>query len=59
MAVLGDRYQLNGGEIKNAVFKAAFRAARAGALTQALLEEAAFEEVEAAGRKSGRMGFAA
>ncbi|MFW5968154.1 MAG: ATP-binding protein [Persicimonas sp.] len=42
---LGARFTLTGGLIKNAVFKAAFRAARADqSVTMALLEEAADEE---------------
>jgi len=42
---LGTTFRLAGGDIKNAVFKAAFRAARTNeGLSQALLEEAACEE---------------
>lgn len=54
---LGERYRLSGGLIKNAVFKAAFRAARAkGMLTMGLLEEAASEEME--GEEERAIGFA-
>jgi SpoVK/Ycf46/Vps4 family AAA+-type ATPase len=60
-ARLGRDYCLSGGHIKNAVFKAAFRAARAdGPLTQALLEEAAMEEgdsVEGIAGKRRAVGF--
>jgi SpoVK/Ycf46/Vps4 family AAA+-type ATPase len=43
---LGEGYRLSGGLIKNAVFKAAFRAARGDrAVTMELLEEAATEEM--------------
>jgi SpoVK/Ycf46/Vps4 family AAA+-type ATPase len=53
---LGERYRLSGGLIKNAVFKAAFRAARSDqAVTIALLEEAAQEEV--AGDEERVIGF--
>ncbi|MBA2661308.1 MAG: ATP-binding protein [Bradymonadaceae bacterium] len=45
-AALGEGYALTGGYIKNAVFKAAFRAASADLkITQALLEQAAKEEL--------------
>lgn len=45
---LGERFPMTGGLIKNAVFKAAFRAARRDLpVTQALLEEAAAEETGA------------
>ena len=55
---LGRRFRLAGGHIKNAVLKAAFRAARAGgAITQGLLEGAAEEEVAAAGGDERRLGF--
>jgi len=44
---LGRRYDLSGGQIKNAVFKAAYRAAAAGGeLSQIILERAAKEELE-------------
>lgn len=44
-AGLAERHRLSGGLIKNAVFKAAFRAARADvAVTTALLEQAALDE---------------
>jgi len=60
-AHLGAAYSLSGGHIKNAVFKAAFRAASAdGPLTQALLEEAALEEgdsVEGIAGKRRAVGF--
>ena len=47
---LGRRFGISGGRIKNAVFKAAFRAANADTcVTQRLLEEAATEELRAAG----------
>ena len=58
---LGADYCLSGGHIKNAVFKAAFRAADGDCpLTQALLEEAALEEsdsVEGIAGKRRAMGF--
>jgi len=57
---LGGRFPLAGGHIKNAVYKAAFRAARAGgAITQRLLEEAAREECDACGgvEVGGGIGF--
>jgi SpoVK/Ycf46/Vps4 family AAA+-type ATPase len=56
---LGRRFALTGGRIRNAVFKAAFRAAsRGGVLTGVLLESAAVEEVAAAGGNGkGRVGF--
>ena len=45
---LGERYELSGGLIKQAVFKAAFRAAGNGeSLTQQLLEAAAAEQSDA------------
>lgn len=58
---LGARYVLAGGRIKNAVFKAAFRAASAGRrLRMADLERAAREEVEADAPLGSRpIGFAA
>ncbi|MBM4398284.1 MAG: AAA family ATPase, partial [Deltaproteobacteria bacterium] len=48
---LGRRFALSGGRIRNAVFKAAFRAASrdGGVMTAALLAGAAAEEVAAAG----------
>jgi SpoVK/Ycf46/Vps4 family AAA+-type ATPase len=53
---LGSRYAMSGGLIKNAVFKAAFRAARRKqSVTQGLLEEAAGEET--AGETKGNIGF--
>jgi hypothetical protein len=57
---LGRRFRLSGGFIKNAVFKAAFRAARAGgAVSQEILEEAAREEMGTAGIEGeGGIGFA-
>ena len=43
---LGRKFPIVGGHIKNAVFRAAFRAARQGGeVTQAILEEAAVEEL--------------
>jgi len=58
---LGKRFALSGGRIKNAVFKAAFRAARAQrGLTMADLERAAREEVEADAPLGSRpLGFGA
>ena len=42
---LGEAYRLSGGQIRNIVFKAAFRAARTSSpLTMALLEGVADEE---------------
>ena len=57
---LGRRWSLVGGRIKNAVFKAALRAARqGGVLTQALAEQAAQEELDAAGTgQTAAIGFA-
>lgn len=58
---LGRRFALTGGRIRNAVFKAAFRAAShpGGMMTGALLEAAASEEFAAAGGNGkGRVGFA-
>ena len=58
---LGRRFGLTGGRIKNAVFKAAFRAANAGEpLSQGLLEAAALEELHAAGGSTDQnvIGFA-
>ncbi len=60
LAALGRRYALTGGRIRNAVFKAAFRAASqvGGMITGALLETAAAEELAAAGGNGkGRVGF--
>lgn len=60
LAALGRRYALTGGQIRNAVFKAAFRAASQvdGKITGALLEAAAAEELAAAGGYGkGRVGF--
>jgi SpoVK/Ycf46/Vps4 family AAA+-type ATPase len=49
LALLGRAFELSGGQIKNAAFKAAFRAASAGRkLTQAELERAATEELAGA-----------
>ena len=59
---LSKRFPLSGGHIKNAVFKAAFRAARKGTpLSQELLEVAAAEEMEAAGENGFKrsIGFGA
>lgn len=54
---LAARFKITGARIKNAVFKAAFRAARAGEpITQASLEEAARQELGAAGERA--IGFA-
>lgn len=51
---LGRKFSMVGGHIKNAVFKAAFRAARQEqAVTQALLEEAATEELLAVNGEIG------
>lgn len=56
---LGRRFEISGGHIKNAVFKAAFRAAEAAtAITQGLLAAAAREELEAAAPRK-RVGFTA
>ena len=57
---LGCRFQLAGGHIRNAVYKAAFRAASAGEpLSQALVEHAAREEAEArTGGQARPVGFA-
>ncbi len=61
LEALAERYSLSGARIKNAVFKAAFRAASAGrSLAQSDLERAAREECEAeapAGKRS--VGFGA
>ena len=58
LELLGRKYQTSGGQIKNAVFKAAFRAASGnGALTQALLEEAVQEELEGGRRQVKPIGF--
>lgn len=52
--VLGEGYQLSGGRIRNAIQRAAFRAARSGSsITQALLTTAAAEEVAA---QAGALG---
>ena len=58
---LGRKFALVGGHIKNAVFKAAFRAARVEKpVTQAVLEDAAAEEVAALlGEACGGHVFAA
>lgn len=54
---LGKQFALTGALIKNAVFKAAFRAARGDSpVTMALLEEAAGEETGV--KKEGVIGFA-
>lgn len=48
---LAQRFELSGGSIKNALLRAAYAAAaRGGMLTTALLEEAAEQECEAAGK---------
>jgi SpoVK/Ycf46/Vps4 family AAA+-type ATPase len=53
-ASLGEDFPLTGGHIKNAVFKAAFRAASANtSVTQKLLEEAAREELDSLQGVSG------
>lgn len=60
LVALGRRYALSGGRIRNAVFKAAFRAASQvdGKVTGALLDQAAAEELAAAGGNGkGRVGF--
>lgn len=55
---LGEQFALPGGHIKNAVFKAAFRAASANrALTQADLELAAREEQDARKGRQASIGF--
>jgi len=56
---LGREFALSGGQIKNAVLKAAFRAASNGELTQADLQRAAAEELGGAlGSGAGRsIGF--
>jgi len=52
-ALLGETYPLSGGLIRNAVFKAAFRAAHCDrALTMADLHDAAEAQVRAAGLAS-------
>ena len=58
---LGRKFPMVGGHIKNAVFRAAFRAARQGTeMTQGLLEEAAVEELAAlAGDSREGVTFAA
>ncbi len=60
-ARLGSAHSLSGGYIKNAVFKAAFRAARSNLpLSTALLDQAAREEAEGAEGVAGtkrRVGF--
>ena len=49
--LLGRCYELSGGSIKNAVLRAAYRAAAAGSeLSMALLDEAARRECQAAGK---------
>jgi len=60
LTALARRYTLSGGLIKNAVFKAAYRAARKnGELGQAQLEQAAGEEAEnQAGHNASSIGFA-
>ncbi len=59
VTALGAKYRLTGGQIKNAVMKAAYRAARAGgAVSHALLATAAAEETEA-GPQSRSVGFGA
>ena len=60
-ARLGATYCLSGGHIKNAVFKAAFRAANNGnLLTHELLEQAAQEEGDGlAGKEQRVVGFVA
>jgi SpoVK/Ycf46/Vps4 family AAA+-type ATPase len=58
MERLGEQFQLPGGHIKNAVFKAAFRAASAGRdLEQADLERAAREEQDARKGSKVSIGF--
>jgi SpoVK/Ycf46/Vps4 family AAA+-type ATPase len=58
LASLGQRHALAGGHIKNAVFKAAFRAASAGRdLLQEDLELAASEELDARQRGKASIGF--
>ena len=48
---LGDRYELNGGRIKNALLRAAYRAAELDSpLTQTLLHESCLDEYAAAGK---------
>lgn len=42
---LARRHELTGAQIKHAVFRAAFRAARVGGISQGLCEEAALEEL--------------
>ena len=57
---LGHLFELAGGDIKNAVFKAAFRAANAnGSISQVLLEEAGREVADSYGKGSGgaKLGF--
>lgn len=56
LARLAHRYELSGGQIKNIVFRAAFRAAAAGTLDLQTLEAAADEEVGTPRRRS--VGFA-
>ncbi|GAB4291143.1 MAG: ATP-binding protein [Myxococcota bacterium] len=57
-AALGRKFDMAGGYIKNAVLKAAFRAANnGGRISQALLEEAADEEVKTIINKTKTMGF--
>lgn len=59
VVALAQRHRLTGGQVKNAVMRAAYRAARAGQpVTHALLDEAATEEV-GAGPQARPVGFGA
>lgn len=54
VGALGEQFPLTGGRIKNAVFKAAFRAARTeGGISMELLREAADEEMDDDGESVG------
>jgi SpoVK/Ycf46/Vps4 family AAA+-type ATPase len=61
-AYLGHRFELSGGQIKNAVVKAAFRAARERGerrvVTTQLLARAADEELRSGFEAKGKIGFA-
>jgi SpoVK/Ycf46/Vps4 family AAA+-type ATPase len=59
LGALARAFELSGGEIKNAVFKAAFRASRSGALSQSLLWSAAEDEHNAGEKRRPSIGFAA
>ena len=56
---LGRQYALSGGEIRNAVFRAAFRAASAGRRVSAADLEVAAEEERGSQQERGMIGFGA